>query len=96
VCDKDVNEEQSRPGSVTVTVVAAMVMVDMTVLVRVAAGHEPVVESDSVPVAVLLVLSVVEEAKVEEADVVVEVPPEDVGELVVNELDCGTPHSSKL
>jgi hypothetical protein len=112
VCDAEValeeppldwdTDEHPVPSAVTVTVVTAMLVMDTTVVVAhevtVDARHFEVV-SEPVDVPLVVVSRVVVELGVEESDVEDEVlePLVDVAELVVDdEVDCGTPHSSKL
>jgi len=96
--DKEVEEEHPPPGAVTVTVVAAMLMVDITVVVPQevtvdARQCDSLVDSVSPWLLVAVPLVVVE---VDGLDIEEDGPPEDVGELVADEVPCGTPHSSKL
>jgi hypothetical protein len=96
--------EHLLPSSVTVTVVVAMLTVAATVVVAhevtvtVGAGHVEVFPGP-VDVPLIVVSLVFVELKVEKSEVEEEVlePLVDVTELVVDdEVDCGTPHSSKL
>lgn len=92
--EEESDEEHPPPCSVTVTVVAATVKVVVAHDVTVDAGHsESVGDKDPVLVAVPLVLPEVSEPEDGEGPG----PPENVAELVIEEVpDCGTPHSSRL
>ncbi len=94
--------EHPGPSNVTVTVVAAMLTVEMTVVVEVTvdAGHSELVVDDNVwevELLVEVVVVLVPVSVVEEPPEVVDVVPVLVEDEVVDELvSGGTPHSSRL
>ena len=96
-------EEHPPTSSVTVTVVAAMLTVEMTVVVdhevTVDAGHCELVVDDNVwevELEVELVLVLVSVTDVEEPPEVVDVVLVLVEDEVVDEVEGGRPHSSRL